>query len=371
MPVDPALTPSPAPGPAPDVDPAPDPGSAPEPGSAPDPGSAPAFRPEIAARLPLVQHLDSFAGAPAGTFEEWTADYGPAETWDLMVEDRDLPGPHGRVPVRIYTPEGLVPDGGRPVLVWIHGGSFMHGDLDMPEAEDVARGVAGRADAVVVSVFYRLVDEPATWADAKPAPNPEGDRGVHAPIPLDDVMIAVRWSVDHARELGGDPDRIAVGGASAGGNLAAATALRAPTEGIVLALSLPIYPALHGSLPEPTDEEARALAGVPLPLRFPPPVYQEMSENYLGRPLTEATAFEFPALATREQLATAPPTYLEISEFDDLRVSGDRYAAQLREAGVEVELVLRRGVPHGHLNRRGLEAAGETMDAIAERLRGL
>ena len=96
-----------------------------------------------------------------------------------------------------------------------------------------------------------------------------------------------------------------------------------------------------------------------------------MSENYLGRPLGEATAHEFPPLAGPEQLAGVAPTYLEISEFDDLRVSGARYADQLREAGVQVELVLRRGVPHGHLNRRGLAAAHETMDAIAERVRGM
>lgn len=337
--------------------------------SAPVRSTAPGFRPEIAERLPLVQHLASFADATASTFEQWTADYGPAESWDLMIEDRDLPGPHGRVPVRIYTPEGLVPDGGRPVLLWIHGGSFMHGDLDMPEAHDVARGVAGRADAVVVSVFYRLVDEPATWADAKPAANPEGETGVHAPASLDDVMAALHWTVEHARELGGDPARICVGGASAGGNLAAAATLRATHEGIAIACSLPIYPALHGELPEPAEDEAAALADVPLPLRFSPEVYREMSENYLGRPLAEATAYDFPALAGREQLAGLPPTYLEISEFDDLRISGARYAEQLQAAGADVELVLRHGVPHGHLNRRGLAAAHETMDAIAERVR--
>lgn len=333
--------------------------------------SDPALRPEMAQRLPLLRGLASFADAPAGTVEQWMADYGPAETWDLMIEDRDLPGPRGRVPVRIYTPEGLVPDGGRPVLVWIHGGSFMHGDLDMPEAHDVAQGVAGRADAVVVSVFYRLVDEPPSWAEPQLAQNPEGDTGLHAPAPLEDVVAAVRWTHEHARDLGADAARLAVGGASAGGNLAAAAALVAAEEGLPLALCLPIYPALHGSLPEATAEEASALAPVPPVLRFLPPGYEEMSENYLGRPLAEATWRDFPALADREQLAGSAPTYLEISEFDDLRTSGRAYAEQLREAGVPVELVLRRGVPHGHLNRRGLAAAAETMDAIADRVRAM
>src|SRR5690625_470989 len=101
----------------------------------------------------VVARLQEFG--PAETWQEagesararWDAPYGPAERWELRIEDTRAPGPHGPVPVRIYTPAAAA-EGPRPVLVWCHGGAFMHGDLDMPEADQVARGVAGRAGAV-------------------------------------------------------------------------------------------------------------------------------------------------------------------------------------------------------------------------------
>ena len=123
------------------------------------------------------------------------------------------PGPHGPVPVRVYLPsaggQGL-----RPLFVWVHGGGWVEGDLDMGEADHTAREVSERAGAVVVSVDYRLAGE-----------------GVHYPVPLDDVVAAWRWSLQSAAAWRADPARAVLGGASAGGNLAAGAALRLQDEG--------------------------------------------------------------------------------------------------------------------------------------------
>ena len=326
-------------------------------------------------RFALLGDAATQEEVPAQARERWGAPYGPAEDWPVRTEDRRLPGPHGSVPVRIYTPQAVTAPAARPCLVWCHGGGFMHGDLDMPEADHVSRGVAGRAEAVVVSVDYRLCDAPAEFGGA-PArrvagEDDEGERAVRAPIPLDDVCAAVAWARAHADELGIDPARLAIGGASAGGNLAAAAALRLAEEGRAPAASLLLYPVLHPLQPEPNAEEAAALQATPLPLRFSRETMHVMSANYTGRPLAQAVPHEFPGLAAAEQLAALPRTYLEADEFDDLRVGARRYAEQLQEAGVEVEHVVRRGAAHGHLNQVGLPAARESMDRMAEILRAL
>ena len=294
----------------------------------------------------------------------WDAPYGPREDWPVRVEDREAPGPHGPVPLRVYTP--LAPaDGPRPVLVFCHGGSFQHGDLDMPEGDATARGVAGRADAVAVSVDYRLCDQPPGGTPALRLLGSDPALDVRAPIPCDDVIAAVDWTRAHAEELGIDPDRLGLGGASAGGNLAAAASLRLAEAGRAPAASLLMYPVTHPLNPEATAEETAALAGVPDRFRFTPAGMRRMAETYLGGPLEQATAHDFPGLGTAEQLAVLPRTYLEADELDDLRLGARRYAEQLAEAGVEVELVVRRGVTHGHLNKVGLAEAAESWDRLA------
>ncbi len=301
---------------------------------------------------------------------DWNAPYGPAERYDLRIESREAPGPHGPVPLRIYTP--LAPaDAPRPVLVFCHGGSFQHGDLDMPEGDRTARGVAGRADAVVVSVDYRLCDEPAGGSPARRIPGTDPDLEVHAPIPCDDVIAAVDWTRASADELGIDPDRLALGGASAGGNLAAAASLRLAETGRAPAASVLMYLVAHPLNPEATEEEARALAELPELLRFTPEAMRRMSETYLGGPLEGASPHEFPGLGAAERLAVLPRTYIEADEYDDLRTSARRYAEQLAEAGVAVEYEVRRGVTHGHLNKVGLPEAAASMDRIARLLQEL
>uniref|UniRef100_UPI003F4940A4 alpha/beta hydrolase n=1 Tax=Nonomuraea bangladeshensis TaxID=404385 RepID=UPI003F4940A4 len=274
--------------------------------------------------------------------------FGPPEPWELRIEDRAIEGPGGALRLRIYRPVRDAAD--RPCLVWLHGGAWVGGDLDMPEAHETSRGVAGRADAVVVSVEYRLCGE-----------------NVHFPAPVDDVVTAYRWVREHAAELGVDPARVALGGASAGGNLAAGASLRLRDEGETPWQALLLYPLVHAPLPEPSDELAAALAKVPTALSFPAHLIDQVFAIYLdGAPVGTASPYAFPGHA--EDLRGFPPTYLDNDEFDQLRGSGERFADQLRAAGVEVEQVTSPGVLHGHLNLVGLDVAHATLDRMAARL---
>ena len=338
--------------------------------TAPRTAQTPAAEPgQMASRLRDLAAAHAAGGPTPEQDAAWNAPYGPREQWDLDVRDDQAPGPHGPVPVRVYRPRTAA-DAPRPVLVFCHGGSFQHGDLDMPEGDHTARGVAGRADAVVVSVDYRLCDEPAGGSPARRLPGTAPELDVRAPIPCDDVIAAVDFTRAHAAELGIDPQRLALGGASAGGNLAAVS-LRLAEQGRTPAASLLMYPVAHPLNPAPTQEEAAALAELPAHLGFDPQKMRRMSENYLGGPLEQATAHDFPGLGTAAQLAVLPRTYIEADEFDDLRTSARCYAEQLAAAGVEVEYEVRRGVTHGHLNKIGLPQAAESRDRMAALLQEL
>ncbi|MFJ9085510.1 alpha/beta hydrolase [Streptomyces sp. NPDC102384] len=306
------------------------------------------FHTQLAAR---IADFNKKATADLGPddYEALGKPLGPPESWELEIEDRRIPGPGPEIPVRVYRPAGPNASA-RSCLVWLHGGAWVGGDLDMPEAHETARGIAGRADAVVVSVDYRLCS-----------------KDVHFPAPHDDVVAAFRWVREHAAELGVDPARIAIGGASAGGNLAAGATLHLRDEGETPWQTLLLYPLVHVPLPDPSDELAAALAEVPAPLRMLnehlDPVLDLMLD---GAPVETASAYVFPGHA--EDLSGFPPTYIDNDEFDPLRSSGERFAEQLRAAGADVEQVLSAGVLHGHLNMTGLDAAHATLDRMAARL---
>src|SRR5699024_1811194 len=178
-------------------------------------------------------------------------------------------------------------------------------------------------------------------------------------------IAAVDWTRASAEELGIDPARLALGGASAGGNLAAAASLRLAEQGRAPALSLLMYPVIHPLNPEATDEEAAALAALPDHLRFTPAKMGGAAEVYLAGPLHQATSPASPGRGAPEQLAVLPRPYRAAEELVALRTSARRYAEQLSEAGVEVEYVVRRGATHGHLNKIGLPQAAESRDRMA------
>lgn len=128
---------------------------------------------------------------------------------EAVVSEATVPGPHGDVPVRVYLPANPAGARPRPLFVWCHGGGWVGGDLDMPEADATAREVCARSGAAVVSVDYRLATA-----------------GVHYPVPVDDVLAAWTWALQECSSWGASPQRAVLGGASAGGNLAAGAALR-------------------------------------------------------------------------------------------------------------------------------------------------
>ena len=325
----------------------------------------PRFHPLIEERLHLLQGHASFADCPPAVLKEWDAPYGPAESWDLQIADRQVPGPHGPVPVRVYTPAGDTPPD-RPCLVWIHGGGFVAGDLDMPEAHEVAQRIAGRADAVVVSVFYRLCPREGLLGLPEEGTH-ESTAAVRFPIPLDDVIAAIGWVRDNAAALGIDEARIAIGGASAGANLAAGATLRLADEGRTPWQTLLLYPLVHPELPATTPEMAQAFAITPRVLNFSDESVRAVNVNYLGAGLETATPYAYAGIS--DNLAVFPPTLVDNCEFDTLRRSGERFVEQLRDAGVDVEAVVSRGVPHGHLNCIGFPPAQESTDRMADRLR--
>lgn len=257
------------------------------------------------------------------------------------VRDLDVDGPHGPIPVRVYQPEGS--DGHRPLLVWCHGGAWLGGDLDMPEADATSRELSRRADAVVVSVGYRL----AVF-------------GVHYPVPHDDVVAATRWALGRAGDFGAN--RVIIGGASAGANLAAGACLRLRDEGVRLAGLMMLYPAVHGVMPEPSGELAARLELLPPAAAFAEPIFTAVVENYLGSSAADADGYAIPALA---DLTGLPRTLVVNCEYDGLRASGEAFSRALTAAGVEVEEFLATDVLHGHLNSPWLPQAQQTFADMA------
>jgi acetyl esterase len=283
----------------------------------------------------------------------------------MKIEDVELETDGRVLGLRCYRPER--PAG--PVLVWLHGGAFMFGGLDMPEADQVGRELADRG-VVVVSVDYTLAPldalsqlPPPDAADPPPPPSTGAAARPRArfPVASRQVVVAFDWTVARAREFGGDPDRVALGGASAGGNLAVSGALRlrdraagAP-DSLVLA-----YPGLHATVPEPDAELAGMLAPLPASISFPPETMRIFNRNYADGHLDDAYAYP-----GGHDVRGLPPTLMVNSEADRLRSSGQAFAAELARAGVDVFVVRERGTVHGHLDQRGAPEAIRTVERFA------
>ena len=258
----------------------------------------------------------------------------------VPTTDTAIDGPHGEIPVRVYTPPtGEAP---WPVIVFFHGGGWVIGSIETHDG--VCRDLAARVEAVVVSVDYRLAPE-----DPFPAP-------------LDDACAAVEWVAAKAADLGGDPARLAVVGDSAGGNLAAAVCLLARDRGgPSIAFQVLVYPVTDLTMSHPSMvENGEGYMLTAADMRY-------FAGHYLAD--TDATDWRCSPLHAEDH-AGLPPALVQTAEFDPLRDEGEAYAERLREAGVPVEVRRFDGLIHGYLNLRHLVPAAEpAVDHAVDALR--
>ena len=267
-------------------------------------------------------------------------------TADLRsVENRSVPGDTADVPVRIYTPDVEAGDNGLPVLVFLHGGGWVFGDLDTHDA--MCRAFAHEAACLIVSVDYRLAPEHKF------------------PAALDDCLTVLDWVAANAAEIGGDPARIAIGGDSAGGNLAAAACQVARDKGgPAIVFQLLIYPATDftADMISPRSNAAGfGLSDVAI---------EWMRNCYLNDPFDTTDPCASPAMA--KDLSNLPPALIQTAEFDPLHDEGKAYADAMRAAGNTVIHINYPGMIHGFMRMGALvdDAALGISDA-AKALRGM
>ena len=238
----------------------------------------------------------------------------------VTVKNAEVPGPSEApaVPVRIYTPKAS--GSPLPALVYFHGGAFVIGDMYLEEQRCLR--LAADGGCVVVSVDYRLAPE-----------NP-------FPAGVEDCYCALAWVGANVKELGVDIDRIAVGGASAGGALAAAVSQMArDRSGVPLAMQLLIYPVIDDRMETPS---MKAFSATPV---WNSGSNAQMWDHYLGVKRDYVSNYAAPGRAT--DLADLPPAYVMTAEFDPLRDEGISYAQRLMQAGVPAELHSFAGAVHG------------------------
>jgi acetyl esterase/lipase len=235
----------------------------------------------------------------------------------VVVTERAVGAPAVRV--LVMTPAGQ--GGPRPAVLWIHGGGMIVGSPQF-EAAGSAR-LARELDAVVVSPDYRLAPE-----------NP-------FPAGLDECMATLQWMRANAVELGLDPDRITVMGASAGGGLSAAVAQRSHDEGISLRAQVLVYPMLDDRSALATDHAERGRLGwTPSSNRFG-------WTAYLGHEPRISDAPEYAAPVRRTNLAGLPPAWIGVGELDLFYPENVEYAGHLTASGVSCTLVTVPGMYHG------------------------
>jgi len=257
------------------------------------------------------------------------------------VEDRRIPGPGPEIPVRLYTPAGPGPF---PILVWFHGGGWVVGDLDT--ADPTARYLTVGANCVVVSVDYRLAPE------------------TKFPGAADDCYAATLWTARNAAQINGDAARIAVGGDSAGGNLAAAVALMArDRSSLSLAFQLLVYPVTACDF---NTASYRQNAEGYLLTRDGMQWYWN---HYLNHPSEASNPYAAPLVA--QDLTGLPPALVITAEMDPLCDEGAAYAQRLQAAGVPTQYSCYDGMIHGFfgipaLLDKGKQALAEATAALRQ-----
>jgi acetyl esterase len=257
------------------------------------------------------------------------------------ILDKTVTTEGNRVPIRLYYPAGA--DGLLPAYIYSHGGGFVVGDLDM--VETICRTICKDANIVVVSIDYRLAPE---------HPFPAG---------LEDVIAVARWVSQNGAKLGINVGRLAIGGDSAGGNLAAAATQHLVAKGdVAFRFQVLVYPVTDLTCSQPSYTDLGT--GYPLTLdrmRF-------YISQYLREPGQATDARASPLLA--KSFAGLPPALVVVAGLDPLLDEGLAYAQKLREAGIDAVTVEVPDHPHGFLGwTRETKAARETLATIGRHLR--
>ncbi|MER5650517.1 alpha/beta hydrolase [Streptosporangium sp. NPDC002524] len=291
--------------------------------------------PELEAFVPLFPRADLIDPViERKSFAELATAIPVPDIADMEIEDRTVPG-DPEVTVRIYRPHRA-----RGAVVWSHGGGFVMGDVDTEHPWAIR--LAEASGAVVISVGYRLAPEH------------------RFPAALDDAYAVLNWAAGHAAELGVDPERIAVGGHSAGAGIAAATALRARDQGGPrIRFQLLNQPSLDD---RQETWSARHFTDTPWMNRDKVTVAWR---HYLGS--TPASPYAAPARAT--DLSGLPPAYIATAELCPNRDEDISYALRLLEAGVSVELHQWPGTFHGSQAILSAEVSQRQIAELAAALR--
>lgn len=258
-----------------------------------------------------------------------------------QVENLTIPGPAGPIPIRIYTPQGVAPF---PILVFFHGGGFVIGDIDTHD--NLCRSLANGASCVVVSVDYRLAPEHKF------------------PAAVEDAYCATQWASDNANRLKGDPARVAVGGDSAGGNLATVVSIMArDRNGPHLVYQLLIYPATNLSS---SDTNSYRDFGDGYLLTKEDGEY--FLDHYLRNEEDKWNWMASPFLAP--DLSGLPSALVISGEFDILRDENEAYVNRLKEAGIPTKWTCYSGMIHGFMSMDGLlDRARDAIDEASAELR--
>jgi len=263
------------------------------------------------------------------------ADLGGPEQPVYRVENRRIPGDGGLIPVRVYSPREA-PE--LPGLVYFHGGGFVIGTLD--GWDRTCRALANASGCVVISVDYRLAPEHPF------------------PAAADDAFAVTQYVADHAADFGIDPTLLAVGGDSAGGNLAAVVALRArDAGGPPLAFQLLVYP-----LVDFTDHDSGSMREYDEGHFLTRPIMDYFADHYLPRGVDRRQAWVSPLYANVTGL---PPAFVLTAECDPLRDQGEAFAARLKHAGVQTASKRYDGMIHPFFSLSGIIDGGKTALADA------
>ncbi|MEK5645299.1 lipase [Paenibacillus rhizosphaerae] len=267
----------------------------------------------------------------------------PEEVW--KVDNRKIPGPAGHIPVRVYRPQSKYP---LPVLIYYHGGGWVVGDLDA--ADVLCRQLANGANVIVVSVDYRLAPEH------------------RFPAAIEDAYAAAAWVAENSSSLEADPNRMAVGGDSAGGNLAAAVTLMARDQGLsFIKFQLLFNPATRYAFD--TDSYRDNAEGYGLTTD----TMRWFWGQYLAEEQDGRNPYASPLLAA--DFSSLPPALVITAEFDPLRDDGEAYAAKLKAAGTPVEAKRYDGMVHGFMLQtggydQGRQAVRHAVSALRKALHG-